>query len=87
MTSPVIPAGLLEGHPRCASKSYLRLQGRPHHACDYLAILCVFQTCEFRGTNVLGFLLSGKAGLGPSTVVPPAEDSRKDVVPAFTASQ
>ena len=30
---------------------------------DYLTILSVFQTCEYRGLNVLGFLLSGKASL------------------------
>jgi hypothetical protein len=30
---------------------------------DYLAILTVFQTCEYRNIDVLGFLLSGKADL------------------------
>ena len=30
---------------------------------DYLAILSVFQTCEYRGLNVLDFLLSGKTSL------------------------
>jgi len=31
--------------------------------CDYLAILSVFQTCEYRGLDVLDFLLSGEADL------------------------
>ena len=30
---------------------------------DYLAILSVFQTCEYRGINVLDFLLSGETSL------------------------
>jgi Transposase IS66 family len=30
---------------------------------DYLTILSVFQTCDYRGLNVLDFLLSGKASL------------------------
>jgi len=30
---------------------------------DYLAILSVFQTCEYRGLNVLDFLLSGESNL------------------------
>jgi hypothetical protein len=30
---------------------------------DYLAILSVLQTCEYRGLNVLDFLLSGKTSL------------------------
>jgi hypothetical protein len=30
---------------------------------DYLAILSVFQTCEYRGKNVLDFLLSGETSL------------------------
>jgi DNA-directed RNA polymerase subunit RPC12/RpoP len=30
---------------------------------DHLAILTVFQTCEYRGLSVLNFLLSGKASL------------------------
>jgi len=31
---------------------------------DYLTILSVFQTCEYRDLNVLDFLLSGKTSLG-----------------------
>src|SRR5215831_10661542 len=30
---------------------------------DHLAILTVFQTCEYRGVSVLDFLLSGKTSL------------------------
>jgi len=30
---------------------------------DYITILSVFQTCDYRGLNVLDFLLSGKASL------------------------
>jgi hypothetical protein len=31
--------------------------------CDYLTILSVFQTCEYRGLNALEFLLSGETNL------------------------
>jgi hypothetical protein len=30
---------------------------------DYLTILSVFQTCEYRGINALDFLLSGETNL------------------------
>jgi hypothetical protein len=33
---------------------------------EYLAILSVLQTCEYRGLNVLDFLLSGETNLDRS---------------------
>ena len=37
----------------------------------YLAILSVFQTCEYRGVNVLDFLLSGETSLGSPNLLDP----------------
>jgi predicted RecB family nuclease len=48
---------------------------------DYLAILSVFQTCEYQGKEVLKFLLSGETRFAfPNTPGPPWDRMRKDAL-------